>query len=256
MRNPRRRKSVVNITLTSAEKKGIEKCVKHFRDNMHLFQIAAEAVMSACTSHPELRKYIHFIKHRVKDPRHLRDKLQRGAVEEKRAGRKPATNVPNLFERITDLAGIRILHLYTDQIANMNGLILEILREQKYKLVEGPVAHIWDHESEQYFRERGIKTQLRDTMYSSVHYVIELSTASRVRCELQVRTLADELWGEVSHTVDYPKPTKSTACREQLKVLARITSACTRLVDSIYRAKQDFEKRRPTPRRPRKKNTG
>ena len=78
-------------------------------------------------------------------------------------------------------------------------------------------------------------------MYTSVHYVIELNTASRVCCELQVRTLADEVWGEVSHVVDYPTPTKSIACKEQLKVLARITSGCTRLVDSIFRSRQEFE---------------
>jgi ppGpp synthetase/RelA/SpoT-type nucleotidyltranferase len=88
-----------------------------------------------------------------------------------------------------------------------------------------------------------MKTEMRETMYASVHYVIELNTESRVRCELQVRTLADELWGEVSHTVDYPKPTKSIACKEQLRVLARVTSGCTRLVDSIFRSKREFEAR-------------
>ena len=87
----------------------------------------------------------------------------------------------------------------------------------------------------------------------SVHYVIELNPTSHVRCELQVRTLADELWGEVSHTIDYPKPTKSIACQEQLKVLARVTSGCTRLVDSIFRSREEFEKQRATRRELRKK---
>jgi ppGpp synthetase/RelA/SpoT-type nucleotidyltranferase len=134
----------------------------------------------------------------------------------------------------------------------MNGRIVAILDEQKYRLVEGPIANIWDNETQVYFKRLGFKTRLRETLYTSVHYVIELNTASRVRCELQVRTLADEVWGEVSHTVDYPKPTKSIACKEQLKVLARVTSGCTRLVDSIFRSRQEFEKQRAGARRLRK----
>jgi ppGpp synthetase/RelA/SpoT-type nucleotidyltranferase len=171
------------------------------------------------------------------------------ALEEKVGGNMPAINLGNLFQKITDLAGVRILHLYTDQIEGINKRVMAILTEQQYSLVEGPIAHIWDNEAEQYFKTRGIRTELRETMYTSVHYIIELNTASRVCCELQVRTLADELWGEVSHTVDYPKPTKSIACKEQLKVLARVTSGCTRLVDSIFRSQCEFERWRSKGRR-------
>ena len=46
----------------------------------------------------------------------------------------------------------------------------------------------------------------------------------------------EEVWGEVSHIIDYPHPSKDLACREQIKVLARATSTCTRLVDSIFRS--------------------
>ncbi len=241
MSKKRRRKAGRKVALTKREKGAIDNCVQHFVDNEHLFQGAAEAVVSACTNDPQLKQYIHFIKKRVKDASHLREKLRLKALEAKNAAQAPTINIGNLFNRITDLAGVRILHLYTDQIGSINARIVAILKEQKYNLVEGPIAHIWDDELDRYFSARGIKTEMRETMYASVHYVIELSTASRVRCELQVRTLADELWGEVSHTVDYPKPTKSVACKEQLRVLARVTSGCTRLVDSIFRSQREFE---------------
>lgn len=55
-----------------------------------------------------------------------------------------------------------------------------------------------------------------------------------MRIELQVRTLMEEVWGEVSHSINYPVETASISCREQLRVLARISSGCTRLVDSIF----------------------
>jgi ppGpp synthetase/RelA/SpoT-type nucleotidyltranferase len=245
MSNKRLTKATGPVVLTAPERATIENCIKHFIEHKHLFQIAADGVTSACIGDPHLKDYIHFIKHRVKDPEHLRAKLRRNALDAKKGGGRPAIDVHNLFEKITDLAGVRILHLYTDQIESINKRVVAILAEQKYTLVDGPTAHIWDNEAERYFKRLGIATQLRDTMYTSVHYVIELSTASRVRCELQVRTLADELWGEVSHTVDYPRPTKSIACKEQLKVLARVTSGCTRLVDSIFRSQREFEAWRP-----------
>jgi ppGpp synthetase/RelA/SpoT-type nucleotidyltranferase len=71
-------------------------------------------------------------------------------------------------------------------------------------------------------------------MYTSVHYVITSAQRPELRIELQLRTLMEEVWGEVSHVIDYPKRTRSVACREQLKALARLTSGCTRLVDSIF----------------------
>jgi ppGpp synthetase/RelA/SpoT-type nucleotidyltranferase len=70
------------------------------------------------------------------------------------------------------------------------------------------------------------------------------NAASHFKCELQVRTLAEEVWGEVSHTIDYPDPTESVACKEQLKVLARLSSSCIRLVDSIFESEKEFKARK------------
>src|SRR4029077_5093148 len=99
-----------------------------------------------------------------------------------------------------------------------------------------------------YFEKIGIETVSRDSMYTSVHYVIEPSQKTKVRCELQVRTLMEEVWGEVSHKVNYPSPTDSVACREQLKVLARIASGGTRLVDSIFSSHKEYEDWKPLER--------
>jgi ppGpp synthetase/RelA/SpoT-type nucleotidyltranferase len=74
-------------------------------------------------------------------------------------------------------------------------------------------------------------------MYTTVHYVIEANQRDKISCEIQVRTLADEVWGEVSHRVNYPEECQIASCKDQLKVLARLTSGCTRLVDSIFRTR-------------------
>jgi ppGpp synthetase/RelA/SpoT-type nucleotidyltranferase len=144
-----------------------------------------------------------------------------------------------LFDRITDLAGIRIIHLHTEQIREIHTAILGIVAEQRLSLVEKPTANCWDVEFESLFAQFGIATRSRDTMYTTVHYVIQANQRTRVRCEVQVRTLMDEVWGEVSHRVNYPNESPSRACQDQLKVLARLTSGCTRLVDSIFRSHRD-----------------
>ena len=83
-------------------------------------------------------------------------------------------------------------------------------------------------------------------MYTSVHYVIEPNRRTKYTCELQVRTLAEEVWGEVDHTINYPIATPIIACKEQIAVLARVTSGCTRLVDSLFRTYEDAQKSQKT----------
>lgn len=236
--------------MSKREKADIDACVMHFRDNEPLFQNAADGVVLSCMNDPELRTFIHVIKHRLKDPKHLRLKLRKRALEDKKSGKRPTISQQNLFREITDLAGVRILHLHTDQMVVMNKRILAVLAEQKYQVAQ-PVANVWDKEAEAYFEKLGFRTAFRESMYTSVHYDIELNTVAGVRCELQVRTLADEVWGEVSHAIDYPRPSRSIACKEQLKVLARVTSGCTRLVDSIFRSREEFERHGRT--RPRQR---
>jgi putative GTP pyrophosphokinase len=109
-----------------------------------------------------------------------------------------------------------------------------ILEEQKWKITEGPKARTWDDESRNYFRSIGIKTLATPNLYTSVHYIIKPNTKSAVTCEIQVRTLMEEVWGEVDHKINYPHKSESISCREQIKTLARVTSSCSRLVDSIF----------------------
>ena len=82
------------------------------------------------------------------------------------------------------------------------------LGQALYRLVEGPVAKTWDDESRKYFHKIGIKTEAskESTLYTSVHYVVQPNLKAKYTCEIQVRTLADEIWGELSHAINYPYP--------------------------------------------------
>ncbi|HZZ29605.1 MAG TPA: hypothetical protein VFE46_16530 [Pirellulales bacterium] len=223
-----------------AERKRISDCVNLFKRERHDFERFAEVLHGDIATAPGLVPFIKFAKHRVKDPSHLREKLRRKCIECKRGGKHFDITATNLFSRITDLAGVRVLHLHTDQMRAIHPQLLALFKLQKYELLEGPIANLWDHEYETFFSSIGIKCNVRvDTMYTSVHYVVRANTTTETACELQVRTLSEELWGEVSHKLNYPKRTTSVACNEQLKVLARLTSSATRLVDSIFKSYDD-----------------
>ena len=100
----------------------------------------------------------------------------------------------NLFLRINDLGGHRILHLHTQQMGEIHAALLELLDQAQCDLFEAPFANIWDEESRAYFEAIGIKTEVNPRLYSSVHYVIQPRSKAKITCEIQVRTLADEIW--------------------------------------------------------------
>lgn len=216
------------------ELKTINDLVSHFENNSHLFSVVLDSLNSNIEHSPILKKLIHSKKSRIKDPSHLKDKLERKLLDAKSKNKQFDINKENLFSKINDLAGFRIIHLHTKQFEKIDLELKKIFIEQQWKIMEGPNARTWDDESRSYFRSIGIETSDNPNMYTSVHYIIKPNNNSNITCELQVRTLMEEVWGEVDHTINYPHKSESISCREQIKALARVTSSCSRLVDSIF----------------------
>ena len=182
---------------------------------------------------------VHSIKSRTKDPEHLREKLSR-----KNNPNDPIT-VDNLFNRITDLAGVRILHLYNGQFEFIHNEIMGNVERGQWVLFENPVANTWDPETKNYYEKLGLKTEVRDSYYTSIHYVIKPNNNPNCMCcEIQVRTLFEEIWGELDHAINYPMQTESVACKEQLRVLAKLASTGSRLADSIFRSFCEYQNTR------------
>lgn len=229
------------MKLTGTENELLDGLVNHYKGERWRLQTFLEQIVPALQNSEGLTNIVHSFKWRLKDPDHLRDKLARKIVETKTKRKRFLITCDNLFTKINDLVGIRILHLHTKQMAQIDEVLREIFDEGRFRIIEGPFARTWDDETKAFFNEIGIKTRRSGpSMYTSVHYVIDSNSRTRFTAEIQVRTLAEELWGEVTHVIDYPKPSESLACKEQIRVLARVTSSCTRLVDSIFRTHEDF----------------
>ena len=227
------------VTVGPRDEARIDRAVACFLQKDYLFENLAQSLAGHLTAHPELGGMIHFIKWRIKDKSSLKEKLKRKLIDDKQRPREER-GIPidetNIFERVGDLAGVRILHLHTEQMRRIHRLILHVLDEHRYTLKTEPTANCWDVEYENLFKEFGINTVSRESMYTTVHYDVVANQKTRLTCELQVRSLMDEVWSEVSHRVNYPRESSSASCRDQLKVLARLTTGGTRLVDSIFRA--------------------
>ena len=192
-----------------------------------------QTVLFFFENNPALKGIVHSVKSRMKDPEHLKDKIERKKQNGKSIDEK------NLFTVVNDLIGVRVLYLYQDQFELIHNELLKKVNETKdWMFVEAPKAYTWDPETREYFEKLDIHTEVRDTYYTSVHYVIKPNNElSNITCEIQIRTLFEEIWGEIDHTINYPHPTEIVACKEQLRVLAKLVSTGTRLADLVLEYK-------------------
>jgi len=208
----------------------IQAIVDTYAGDRHLYEQFVDAVRGFFEKTPAFKKgplpLVHSIRSRLKDPDHLREKVARKWHD--------GNITPlNLRARITDLAGVRVLHLHTSQFPAIHAEIMKHIASQSWHLHEPPKAYSWDPDAKAIFSRSGISVVEKDS-YTSVHYVVRPHLGSDITCEIQIRTLFEEIWGEIDHVLNYPTPSKSASCREQLKVLAKLSSAGTRLADAIF----------------------
>jgi len=175
---------------------------------------------------------VHSVKARVKDREHLKDKLERKISD------GTEMNDDNFFDEITDLAGVRVMHLYQDQFEKIHNAIMAHIEKGNWVLGEKPKAYTWDPESKSYFEKFGLEVKQKESFYTSIHYLVKPHEKFPFYCEIQVRTLFEEIWGEIDHSMNYPHPTDNIACKEQLRVLSKLVGAGSRLADSIFRSKE------------------
>ncbi len=144
-------------------------------------------------------KIVHSINYRLKDPEHLLSKI----VRKRLANPEILIDVNNYQDRITDLIGIRALHLFKEDWIRIHRYL-----QDNWELAERPVAYVREGDSERildFYRENQCEVEFHAFGYRSVHYSLATSpNRRRFVIEMQVRTLFEEAWGEIDHTVRYP----------------------------------------------------
>lgn len=195
---------------------------RYVKDNVESFFRGSKFL----SGNPQL---IHSMKSRVKDPGHLRDKLIR------KSDKYTDINEDNYQKYVTDLAGIRLLHLYPSQIGEIHSMILANINEGNWILHEEPKAYTWDPEVNGLYEKFEINTEKNSRSYTSVHYVVRMNDRNFFCCEIQVRTLFEEAWGELDHAINYPNACEINSCKESLLVLSKIVNASTRLSEALMK---------------------
>jgi ppGpp synthetase/RelA/SpoT-type nucleotidyltranferase len=142
---------------------------------------------------------VHSLKIRAKSPEHLVEKVIRKRCEKPEIDIKP----DNYQDHITDLVGVRALHLFKDEWLPIHEFVTAT-----WHLAEQPLAYIREGDAtdlQEQFAKKGCAVTPHPKGYRSVHYLLSSQpTKDRTIVELQVRTIFEEGWSEIDHRVRYP----------------------------------------------------
>lgn len=167
---------------------------------------------------------VHSVRWRVKDPEHLIEKIVRKRCENKPSKKYMDISKDNYHKIITDLVGVRALHLFKDQVFDIHDQI-----KNMWGFNEKAVSYIREGDPSDLvimFKECGITPKVHPAGYRSVHYVLKTKPGLKeVLVELQVRTIFEEAWSEIDHKVRYPDFSDNKQIESILKIFNRLSGS-------------------------------
>ncbi len=175
---------------------------------------------------------VHSLSYRVKDTKHLLEKIIRKNPEYLESG--DSVSKENYEKKITDLMGIRILLLFKEDWLLVHGYIMERYGEM---LLEPPFAHVREGDSTRLYDG---SVEIKKTKpYRSVHYVIR--TEQGLGIEIQVRTLYEEAWSEIDHRLRYPYDLTNEMLCNYLSIMNRLTGMGDEMGTFIHSYIKNFQ---------------
>lgn len=144
---------------------------------------------------------VHSVRWRIKETDHLLEKIIRKRAQG--AEKYESIDQSNYYIVVTDLVGLRALHLFKDDCFRINEQFLQYWLPE-----ETPVAYMRAGDPPDLvdqFTTRGFEVKQHPAGYRSIHYVFSTQPMQRkVFAEIQVRTIFEEGWSEIDHRVRYP----------------------------------------------------
>jgi len=188
----------------------------NFKKRVPNYEQAAQAITNVLLK----AAGVHSVRYRVKDPTHLIEKV----VRKRHADKTRNITVENYEQQISDLAGVRVLHLFKKDWQRVHRFITEEFTQH-----ETPTAYFRDGDSEDFldmFRKKGCNVKKHQAGYRSVHYIVETAlTKKKVLVEIQVRTIFEEGWSEVDHKLRYPNFSNDPLTNNLLLILNRLAGS-------------------------------
>lgn len=163
---------------------------------------------------------VHSVRSRIKDSSHLLEKIVRKrALGDEKYNPIDASTYSG---KITDLVGIRALHLFKDDCFEVSRGLLGV-----WSPVEKPIAYIRagdPDELRQKYIDFGMDVREHPKGYRSIHFVFSSRPISEeVFFEVQVRTIFEEGWSEIDHTIRYPNFSDNQLIEYFLAIFNRIS---------------------------------
>ena len=180
---------------------------------------------------------IQRVRIRIKRPESALDKILR-----KPESYPDALTIESL-RRMPDTLGARVIVFFLSQLALVDR---EIRNSPHFELssTHPPIAYL----SPQMHSQLGlghIQRQEKESGYASIHYLLRLKdpSSSENPCfELQLRTLSEDLWGEIEHILGY-KPGKRTsfAVRKQFNIISKNLEALDEHFNFLFEELSRFQ---------------
>ncbi len=182
-------------------------------------------------------KKVHSVKTRVKDENHLIEKIIRKTEDRrKKYGNDFNFTVQNYKDEITDLVGIRVIHIFKEDWEEIHNFITKMWN------VNEIVANIRKGDNTKTFEELGIEVCSRLSGYRSVHYLVEsYPTTEKVITEVQVRTIFEEGYGEIDHQLRYSLNEIPEILEQNLMLLNRIAGSSDEMASLINLLSKNFK---------------
>lgn len=178
---------------------------------------------------------VHSVRYRIKDPEHLIEKIIRKRIE------YPGTaiTIENYRDEINDLIGLRALHLYKADWESIHDFILKTWKQK-----EKPTANYRKGDSEvaiEFFKTKDCDTKEHKYGYRSVHYIISSEPGvEKYYAEIQVRTIFEEAWAEIDHTIRYPYDLENPIFFQYLLILNRLAGSADEMGSFILFLKNEL----------------
>ncbi len=170
-----------------------------------------------------LTHQVHSVHCRIKDGEHLIEKIIRKCGKEQLA-KYSGIDRTNYREIVRDLIGVRILLFSKEEWEGVFDDLIRLFPSKEYGsnyMKEEPVAYT-RYGDRDIFQDK-IHAEYTNKGYRSQHYIVRYKECY---CEIQVRTLPEEVYGEFDHHVKYPY-------REDNRFLIRYSTVLGQLLDSV-----------------------
>ena len=118
------------------------------------------------------------------------------------------------LDTLTDIAGYRIVCLFEENLYDIHKYIIDELGNN-FVLIEDVKAFNWKNDDQfikdmkesmasSAFKDRNIKVKHKETGYKAIHYIFNYLLEGRgYFVEIQLRTLLQDVWGELEHKLKY-----------------------------------------------------